>query len=216
MSTTYTQLRPIESRAIQLTLATILTVSIFAILPLLHIIPKFWVEGSPTNPVEIAVDQPPVVIEPIPEPIKDKEKPEKPVIERELRKIDLKQLEILINAGPGDGTHIDIGVPAAYIIDDKIDDLFVYDQLDKKPKALFQIEPVFPYSLKQQNIEGWVTIEWIITDRGQVRGVKVIQSSHREFQQPAIDSILKSKWVPGEISNKPVNTKVSQKITFNL
>ncbi|MGY8845704.1 MAG: TonB family protein [Gammaproteobacteria bacterium] len=65
-------------------------------------------------------------------------------------------------------------------------------------------------------MEGWVIIEWIISETGRVMRSRVIQSSHREFQQPALDSISSSKWKPGEISGKAANSRVRQNITFSL
>jgi|TARA_B110000037_G_scaffold204015_1_gene247600 protein TonB len=101
---------------------------------------------------------------------------------------------------------------------DSVDDLAIFElsDLDRKPHALFQTEPTYLYSLKLQKVEGWVIIEWIITDAGRVTHPRVIQSLHREFQQPAIDSISSSKWKPGEISGKAGNSRVRQKITFSL
>ncbi|MBT7865382.1 MAG: hypothetical protein HN763_03350 [Opitutales bacterium] len=59
-------------------------------------------------------------------------------------------------------------------------------------------------------------IEWVITYTGRVSHPRVIQSSHHEFQQAAIDSIASSKSKPSEISGKTVNSRVRQKITFSL
>ena len=41
---------------------------------------------------------------------------------------------------------------------------------------LFQAEPTNPYSLKNQRIEGWVIIEWVITHTGHVLQPRVVQS----------------------------------------
>jgi periplasmic protein TonB len=67
-------------------------------------------------------------------------------------------------------------------------EIFEIGELDRKPRALYQNQPVYPYTLKQRRIEGWVIREWIITDNGRVAQPRVSQSSHQEFRQPTIDS----------------------------
>ncbi len=196
-------------------LSIVATGSLFALLPILHMMPDWWTTDPGFNPKFVADEPPPVVIEPIPEPEKPKEKIKPPEMEREISKIDLKQLEVLINVGPGQGGgHLRLGDPASFLPKDGIDGLYEIEDLDRKPRALFQVEPVYPYSLKSQRIAGWALLEWTITDRGRVSDIRAIRYSHREFVQPAIDSISKSKWEPGEISRKPVNTRVRQKISF--
>lgn len=217
MSTPYTHTPDSGSFTSQMMLALILTGSIFAFLPILQILPDFLRPNPNPTPIIIAREKPPIVIEPKPDQIDEKIKPEKPELKKPLDKIDLHQMELLLIAGPGDSfNHINIGNPEALFTQEGFEDLYEIDELHRIPRALFQIEPIFPYALKQLKREGWVILEWIITDQGRVHSIKVIQSSHREFQQPAIDSIMKSKWKPGEVSNKPVNTRVRQKIAFNL
>jgi len=197
-------------------LSLTLTGSIFALLPILHILPDFWKPDPGINTDSVVKEIPPVVIEPEVKPPEPKEKLKAPEMERELQKIDLRQLEVLLNTTGDGSSYLDIGDPAQIFMPAKFEDLYDLSDLDRKPKALFQVEPVFPYNLKNQRIEGWVILEWIITSSGRVTQVKAIQYSHREFVQPAIDSISKSKWEPGEVSKEPVNTRVRQKISFNL
>lgn len=217
MNVAYTHSAESKSPLKPVLLSLALTGSIFALLPILHILPDFWKPKPGIDIGSVTKEIPPVVIEPEVKPPEPKEKLKAPEMEKELQKIDLCQLEILIHAGPGDGhNYLNIGDPAALFAQEGFEDLYDIIDLHRKPKALFQVEPVFPYNLKNQRIEGWVILEWIITTSGRVTQVKAVEYSHREFVQPAIDSISKSKWEPGEISNKPVNTRVRQKISFNL
>lgn len=217
MNTLYTNSQNPKLPIYPVAISLLLTGSLFALLPILHLIPNLWIFDPGIKPDLGVKEIPPVFVEPIPEPEKPKLKQKPPEIKKELNKIDLKQLEVLIHAGHGDGhNYINIGDPAELFKSEGFEDLYEISDLDQKPKALFQIEPVYPYSLKNRRIEGWVLLEWIITEEGRVTSIKAVQYSNREFVQPAIDSISKSKWEPGEISSKRVNTKVRQKITFNL
>ncbi len=87
---------------------------------------------------------------------------------------------------------------------------------DKLPRAMFQKAPVYPADLKKKGVEGWASVEWIIDSKGNVRKPRVIKSSHREFQSPAIEAVIKSKWTPAIKDGLPVNVRVTQRIDFNI
>ncbi|MCH6257954.1 ankyrin repeat domain-containing protein [Puniceicoccaceae bacterium K14] len=97
----------------------------------------------------------------------------------------------------------------------KEDVVFELDELDEKPKSVFQRAPRFPYALKQNNVKGWVDLEWIIETDGSVRRVTVLRSSHSGFNQPSVESIKASRWKPGKLKGKAVASRVRQRITFN-
>ncbi len=196
-------------------LAFIITVTIFSLLPILQIIPNMWTSKNPLKGITTYTEDPPLVIEQIPEKPKEKLEVKKPEIEKPLPLPTLAQIEAQFVVGDGLGGYQE-AIYTGFISAKEDLEIFDLKDLEKEPKALFQVEPAFPYHLKNQGIEGWVLIEWVITDRGRVSQIKAIQYSHREFVGPAIDSISKSKWSPGEISSKPVNSRVRQKITFNL
>ncbi len=86
--------------------------------------------------------------------------------------------------------------------------------LDTHPKPLHQVQPKYPYELKKQGIAGWVKLEWVIDSQGNVVRPKVLESSLRDFEQPAIQSILESKWHPGTKAGKAVSVRVRQRMDF--
>lgn len=197
-------------------LAFAFTMAIFALLPLLHLLPTLLIGSGDTQKVQTAIDIPPVVETPPQEKPKEKEKLEKPELEKPKPKLNLTQIEALLNIGPGDigvSFTTDIANLANIREDLKI---FETEELEKMPRALFQNQPVYPYDLKSQRIEGWVVLEWVITDKGRVTRIRVHSSSHSEFQRAAIESIMNSKWQPGEINGEAVNSRVRQRIEFNL
>ena len=197
-------------------LAFALTLAIFALLPFLHLLPSLLVSSGPTQNVTIADDIPPVVVTPPEQKEKEKEKLEKPDLEEPKPKLNLTQIEALLNVGPGDiGVSFSTDFANLVNIDDALE-IFDPEDLEKMPRALFQNQPVYPYYLKQQRIEGWVVLEWVITDKGRVTRIRVHSSSHSEFQRAAIESVMNSKWQPGEINGKAVNSRVRQRIEFNL
>ncbi len=214
MNSTYTQSDLSQSLSSRALVALLVTGILFGVLPFLHIAPNPFAPPSAIAP-DIVHDTPPeFIVEAPPEDPPEKKKPE---VEDVQEPVDPIVLEKILNGGlkPGTGS-ITVDYDFRNVINtDGIADIFELPDLDRQPRSIFQVEPNYPYTEKQAKIAGWVVLEWIITERGGVTNVRVVKSSHRAFEQPAIDSILKSKWEPGEVANKPVNTRVRQKITFN-
>lgn len=97
-----------------------------------------------------------------------------------------------------------------------IKDLFDINNLDQKPVGRVQNPPQYPYEMSRAGISGEVVVEFIISANGDVVDTRVIRSSHREFEVPAMQAVQKWKFKPGRKAGKNVSTRVSQPIEFNL
>ena len=97
-----------------------------------------------------------------------------------------------------------------------IKDLFDINNLDQKPVGRVQNPPQYPYEMSRAGISGEVVVEFIINSSGDVVDTRVIRSSHREFEVPAMQAVQKWKFKPGRKGGKNVSTRVSQLIEFNL
>jgi len=97
-----------------------------------------------------------------------------------------------------------------------IKDLFNVGDLDQKPVAQVRVNPSYPYEMSRAGITGDVTVEFIISSTGEVTQAQVIRSSHREFEVPAIQAVLKWKFKPGRKGGRAVNTRASQLLEFTL
>ncbi len=95
-------------------------------------------------------------------------------------------------------------------------ELFDVSQLDQKPVLRVPVQPTYPYEMSRAGINGNVTVEFIISTNGDVTQAQVIKSSHREFEVPAIQAVLKWKFKPGRRGGRAVNVRASQLIEFNL
>lgn len=94
--------------------------------------------------------------------------------------------------------------------------VFDINNLDQKPDVRFQAAPRYPMALKRAGITGSVTIQFICDIQGEVREPKVISSTHREFEAPAIEALMKWKFKPGKKGNQTVNTRMEEEIEFAL
>jgi len=97
-----------------------------------------------------------------------------------------------------------------------IKDLFDINNLDQKPVGRVQNPPQYPYEMSRAGISGEVVVEFIINSAGDVVDTRVVRSSHREFEIPAMQAVQKWKFKPGRKGGKAVATRVSQLIEFNL
>jgi len=97
-----------------------------------------------------------------------------------------------------------------------IDNLFNINDLDQKPVPRVQPGPAYPYEMSRAGITGNVTVEFIINTNGDVVQTRVMHSSHREFEVPAIQAVQKWKFKPGRKGGRVVNVRASQLIEFNL
>ncbi len=95
------------------------------------------------------------------------------------------------------------------------EDVFDLARVDDLPKALHQVDPNYPFTLKQANVGGFVELHWIIDTEGRVIRPKVILASHADFVQPAIESIQRSRWKPAMKDGVPVAVRVTQRMDFN-
>jgi periplasmic protein TonB len=95
-------------------------------------------------------------------------------------------------------------------------ELFDVSQLDQKPVLRVPVQPTYPYEMSRAGINGNVTVEFIISTNGDVTQAQVVRSSHREFEVPAIQAVLKWKFKPGKRGGRAVNVRASQLIEFNL
>ena len=95
-------------------------------------------------------------------------------------------------------------------------ELFDMSQLDQRPVLRVPVQPTYPYEMSRAGINGNVTVEFIISTNGDVTQAQVVRSSHREFEVPAIQAVLKWKFKPGRRGGRAVNVRASQLIEFNL
>ena len=192
------------------------TGAIFALLPALHILGQINLETREISSTDASEAPPPPPPEDLPPPPEEQEEQEAPEMEEPPPPMTLSQLEMALNPGSGNAMG-DFGFGDFDTGIDALGDMEIFDlaDVDKQPRPLFQVSPNYPYSLKQAKIEGWVQLEWVIDANGKVLRPRVIKSSHREFNQPAIESIMRSKWKPAEKGGKPVMVRVRQRMDFN-
>jgi protein TonB len=79
------------------------------------------------------------------------------------------------------------------------------------------IRPMYPREAAMSGIEGWVKVEFTITETGTVENPEVIDSDPpRVFNREAIRAILKWKFKPRVVDGVAVERRANQVIDFTL
>ncbi len=79
------------------------------------------------------------------------------------------------------------------------------------------IRPMYPRDAAMSGTEGWVKIEFTITETGEVRNPRVIEADPpRVFDREAIRAILKWKFKPRVVDGVAVERRAVQVIDFSL
>jgi protein TonB len=95
-------------------------------------------------------------------------------------------------------------------------DLFNIADLDRKPEAIMQSAPNFPFELKQSVPEARVRVGFIVNTQGDVIMPYIVTSTHRGFERAALEAVAKWKFKPGMRGGRKVNTRVEQPIDFKV
>ena len=97
-----------------------------------------------------------------------------------------------------------------------ITNLFDINNLDQRPIERVPITAAFPYEMSRAGISGSATVRFIIDEKGDVIHRRIIRSSHRNFEVPALQAVAESKYKAARKGGKAVKVSVSKLIEFNL
>ncbi|MBD5780759.1 energy transducer TonB [Pelagicoccus sp. NFK12] len=198
------------------TLAVVFTVGVFAILPFLQFLDSMGKKATLVDTAETSVQPPPPPPEDQPPPPEEEKEVQEPEMEEPPPPMTLAQLEMALNPGSGDATgdfgfgDYDSGIDALAGMQ-----IFSLADVDKKPSALVMSTPLYPYSMQQSKTKGRVIVEFVLDANGKVHRVRATKSTHREFEEPAIQCVQRSTWNPAAKDGKPVACKVRIPIDFS-
>jgi TonB family protein len=88
--------------------------------------------------------------------------------------------------------------------------------LEKPPKLIKKVDPVYPEEAKKQGIQGVVVIEATTDEQGNVIQTEILKSESSLLNQPAVDALRQWKYEPVYKEGKPVGITFTVTITFKL
>ena len=82
---------------------------------------------------------------------------------------------------------------------------------------IVKVAPVYPHRAINMDLEGYVIVEFTVTQSGATRDVVIIESTHWVFERAAVQAASKFKYKPRVIDGEPVEvTGILHRITFEL
>lgn len=215
MSTTYTPSDQKGRYSLNGLIALLFTLAVFAILPFMHYLGKFANPGTLVNTDTSAEAPPPPPPEDQPPPPEEEDEMDEPELDEPPPPMTLSQLEMALNPGSGDAVG-DFGFGDFSSGIDALSgmEIFSLADVDKKPVALVWVDPIYPYSLQQSKTRGSVVVEFVLDANGKVHRPQIVRSTHREFETPAKDAVMRSTWQPAAKDGKPVASRVRAPVNF--
>ena len=131
-------------------------------------------------------------------------------------KMQVQQQEVVQNMPQIDVPNIDnpmVGGEGIY--------LGSFSQIDKTEEGdvipIVRINPMYPRDAQIRGLEGWVKLEFTITEVGTVKDPKVIEADPpRVFNREALRAILKWKFKPRVVDGVAVERTATQTLDFTL
>jgi TonB family protein len=88
--------------------------------------------------------------------------------------------------------------------------------LDSKPVHLEYEDPKYPASARREGIEGTVWLRVLVSEKGDVVDVEVLESAHKDLDQAVVKKAWDIKYTPAKSQGKPVPVWRLYSVTFNL
>ena len=81
-------------------------------------------------------------------------------------------------------------------------------------KVTKQVAPAYPRSARSNGVQGWVELEFTVTEQGDVRDAKARNSSAAIFEGAAISAINRWRFAPVVEDGRPVPVRGAVRFTF--
>ena len=99
-------------------------------------------------------------------------------------------------------------------LDKKMEEAFSGDDVDQKPRVLFQTSPVIPNEVRGKKLEGKVTVIFVVDETGRVTTPKVVKSNNPAFEKAALDAVKQWKFEPALKGGKRVPCHMKIPLSF--
>ena len=98
--------------------------------------------------------------------------------------------------------------------DQEFQGAFSLSEIDQRPRAVHQVAGAYPAEMRAKNIEGVVTLIFIVDETGRVVNPRVEKSSHPEFDAPALEAVRQWKFEPAIKGGQRVSCRMRVPIRF--
>jgi protein TonB len=129
--------------------------------------------------------------------------------EFQLSKLEVGSVEVQpVQQEPQAGPRQTVGSPR---------DTFSLGEVDRRPRLVSRVSPVYPYWARQQEITGTVVLKFLVNQDGEVERISVVRAEPEGvFEESAREAVQQWQFDPGYFDGDAVNTWVTVPIRFKL
>ena len=91
---------------------------------------------------------------------------------------------------------------------------FGLDEIDQKPRAVYQASPLFPAAMRGKKIEGIVSVIFVVDPTGRIQKLRAEESTHPAFTQPALEAVKQWRFEPAVKAGERVACPMRVSIRF--
>lgn len=84
------------------------------------------------------------------------------------------------------------------------------------PRLLEGPLPAYPLSLRRTGNDGSVVATFMVTKEGEVRAIRIDESSHPDFEKAAVEVLPQWRFRPATADGKPVAVRMRQTLVFSM
>lgn len=134
---------------------------------------------------------------------------DKPEVQPDLFQPDL-------GAGIGD-IAINVDINGATRDDAAREAIFESVDLDQAPVAMVQVPPEYPFKAREQNVEGYVAVKFLVRPDGSVGNVNILKAQPAGVFDDAVRrALVRWKFQPGRMGSEAVAAWVTTTLRFDL
>jgi protein TonB len=87
--------------------------------------------------------------------------------------------------------------------------------VSEMPSVLSEVKPIYPKEAREKQLEGRVSLDVLIDDKGLVRQVNFLEGNSL-FRESAIEAMRRYKFRPARVDGKAVAVRIRYSINFEL
>lgn len=203
-------------------LALVINGILFMGLPLLTQIQRSFQSKQSDSSILLTQHKPPKP----PDPDRDKKikekKPKKIKKKKDQQKkrskprIDIPKFDFALGGNLAGGLQI-AAAPRQNLSSSMLRTAFTLSEVDQPPRIIRRIDPLYPFAAKRKNIQGSVTLRFIVTKEGRVIEPSVVRSEPPGiFDNSALKAILRWRFKPAIKDAKSVDVIIIAPLKFEL
>ncbi len=96
-------------------------------------------------------------------------------------------------------------------------EVYEFAEVDREPKIMLQVPPLFPELAKRRNIEGQVTVEFVIDVNGEPQNIQILQADPEQiFNSAVVNAVRQWRFEAALKNDSKVPVRAETTLRFQL